>query len=740
MLVALFSPNSASLNAFLDEIQTAHAKDSGFKSDFAEGMSCWKKLLAGMYDSSHLTGAFYSRHAFLVLVASAILARAGVPLDSVEIEPVRRFTECFPWIASLSRARRIVEDALEGLDLPRHDVFNKVYPLVVSYSTQHGSGEYYTPVSLARLMVSERFVPGMRAVDPSCGSGTFLVEMVNAILDSTTPSTDKAKSIAAIAGADKNPIAVFMAAINLLVTLHRAGIGGAFPSLHLRDALFPDEPGSLRDLDLVIGNPPWIVLGGIENAAYKERLKQLAVDLGIYVGGKNASNLEIAALFFYKFLDHLKPGNWVFFLLPNSIVTGSQHDKARMFAGFDVVHAWRFSRQPFKIHSICLAGRKAMGSQQFDYKFPFTLVTVHDGDDGEPGFTKAGCDLYEPSSIETGGGGGPVHSVGRLIPADKKKHILPRGKSPYAPLFYKGAQIFPRTMFFVEVTRELRDNAGLSVAITPSSLVQAKKLGRWNFLPYKESQVEKKYIFKIAKSTFLVPFQMVQPLDAFLPCTFDERARRLDLVDDSRLLPGAAAHMGVLQSAFSHNLKPGAAHTSLREVINYQNCLVNPRQMAPLKVAYSGGGSIVKGALIEGDVIVDYSMFYYPVASMEEGHYLVAYLNAPSLTESVKLVGSTGFHGSLRNIVKHPLDFPWPIYDPDDPVHVEVARLGKKLTAATRSIMVENHSTRIGGEDDDATRMKLQHAIFGDARVEAALDALDVLVRQVIDANQKKKE
>ncbi|MEX2719347.1 MAG: class I SAM-dependent DNA methyltransferase [Candidatus Sigynarchaeota archaeon] len=724
---------------FLGEIQAAQARDHSFGNLFAEGMSRWKSLLDGMYDSSHLTAAFYSRHAFLVLIASAVLSRAGMSMDSITIEPVQRFVACFPWLPMLSASRKIVGDAVIKAELPPHDVFNKVYPLVVSYTAQHGSGEYYTPVSLARLMVSDRFVPGMRAIDPSCGSGTFLVEMVNAIIESALPLPDKTSAIAAIAGMDKNPLAIFMTAVNLFMLLRRAGIEGAFPSLYLGDALFPSEPKALSGLDLVIGNPPWIVLGGIENAAYKERLKQLAIDLGIYVGGKNASNLEIAALFFYKFLDHLKPGHWVFFLLPNSIITGSQHDKARVFAGFDAIQAWRFSRQPFKIHSICLAGRKAAGSQQFDYKFPFTLVTVQDVEGGEQSFIKGGCDIYEPGSIKTSAMGGPVRSIGRLIPADQKKRLLPRGKSPYASLFYKGAQIFPRTMFFVDITREFGADADGCVLITPSSLVQPKKLGRWNFLPYKESKVEKKYIYKIAKSTFLVPFQLVQSLDAFLPCTFDARSRKLDLVPDSLLLPAAAAHMGMLQTAFSRNLKPGAAHTSLREIINYQNCLTNPRQMAPLKVAYNGGGSIVKGALIEGSVIVDYSMFYCPVSSMDEGLYLVAYLNAPSLTESVKLVGSTGFHGSLRNIVKHPLDFPWPIYDPGDPMHVEVARLGKKLEAVARSIMVENHSTRIGSEDDDATRMKLQHTILGDARVKTLLDDLDMLVRQVIEASKMKK-
>lgn len=738
MLAALFSTHSALLKAFIVDVEAAR-RGGNFDKVFVDGLARWRGMLGDMYDASHLTAEFYCRHAFLVLVAGAVLDRESTSLKSIPVDAVHCFMDCFPWLDSLQQARDATNEAVRGLVLPRHDMFNTVYPLVVSYMTQHGSGEYYTPTSLARLMVAEKFVPGMRAMDPSCGSGTFLVEMVNAIVERMATSLERTKAVACLAGADKNPLAVFMTTVNLIVVLRRAGIVDSFPTLILDDALFLADPQATSGLDLVIGNPPWIVLGGIENKAYKARLKQLAIDLGIYVGGKNASNLEIAVLFFYKFLDHVKPGMWIFFLLPNSIITGSQHDKARIFGGFDAIHAWRFSRQPFKIHSICLAGRKATANSPFDYQFPFTLVNVQEGSGEEPAFTKAGNDIYEPCSIETRDGGTRAISVGRLIPSEKVKHILPRGKSPYARLFYKGAQIFPRTMFFVDVTRGTNRHVDSRVSITPSIMVQAKKLGRWNFLPYQVSHVEPQYIFKIAKSTFLVPFQLVQPLDAFLPCVVNGTSGGIEVVDDERLLPGAATHMALLQSAFASNLKPGAAHTSLREIINYQNCLANPRQGARMKVVYNGGGSIVKGALIEGDVIVDYSMFYCPVASRDEGHYLVAYLNAPSLTSSVKLVGSTGFHGSLRNIVKHPLDFPWPLYDEGNPLHVEVARLGQRLSLATRAIMVENKATRIGGEDDEGTRMKLQHAIFDDDRVKPALAEIDVLVRQVIEEAERSR-
>lgn len=734
MLESLFEIGSPVFHDFLAFIRQAKEHDNQFSVQMKEALDRWQDVLANMYDRSHLTEDFFLQHAFLVLVSSTILSRAGTSIENIPVLTVESFASCFSWLSQVQEPRQAIVSFVEGIDLPHHDIFFKIYPLVVSYSTKHGTGEYYTPVALARLMVKDTFVPGMHVMDPSCGSGTFLAEMINAILESNLDNNARSRAITALVGVDKNPLAIFMTTVNLMLILAGAGMKYAFPSIILTDTLFPNPPKVLPcNLDLIIGNPPWIVLGGVENASYKEHLKQLAIDLDIYMGGKNASNLEIASLFMFKLLENLEPGKEMFFILPNSLITGSQHDRARIFKGFESVRAWKFSRQPFKIHSTCLAGKKSRDLVPFNYTFPFTTIEVSEGVDGEKIFSKAGDEAYEPYTMKSSGDSRDVVSVGRLIPSSKKKRILPRKKSPYAKLFYKGAQIFPRTMFFVDILEKTIDNDCKIAAITPCSRVTPKKLGRWNFFPYQEDRVESSYLFKVAKSTFIVPFKLVETLDAFLPYKIIQAASGPAIAKDDAMLPNAARHMQVLESSFAAHLKPGAAHTSLFDIINYQNCLVNPRQMAPLKVAYNGGGSIVKGVIVEGQVIVDYSMFYFPVNDRDEANYLLGYLNAPVVTESVKMIGSTGFHGSLRNIVKHPLDFPWPRYDEHNADHVEVARLAKTLESRVNAIMIESGTTTINETDDEATRMKLQHLVFGDDAVNEQLEALDDLVRNIVE-------
>ncbi|MFX0103489.1 MAG: hypothetical protein ACFFCS_28265, partial [Candidatus Hodarchaeota archaeon] len=364
---------------------------------------------------------------------------------------------------------------------------------------------------------------------------------------------------------------------------------------------------------------------------------------------------------------------------------------------------------------------------------PFYLIESRINGDSES-FTKKSSKIYEPFDIELDSKDKLVTSVKRFIPQEKKKKLLKLGRSPYDELFYKGAQIFPRTIFFVDMLNRQEDDDQV-IEIKPSKKVSPKKLGRWNFLPYKKSKIEKDYVFSIAKSTSLIPFTVLGYLDAFLPYKIEVKDGVKQLVEDESLKKNAQAHFNLVEGVFRQNKKPGASHSSLLEIINYQGCLSNPRQMAPLKVVYNGGGSIVKGALVENDNIVDYSMFYCPVESKTEAYYLIGYLNAPVLTESVKLVGSTGYHGSLRNIVKHPWDFPWPIYSPRNAMHLELSEMSQGLETKITSMVQKklNLAKGVLPVEKGISRISVQNEIMNDEHIKEMLSKIDELVVQILN-------
>ena len=106
-------------------------------------------------------------------------------------------------------------------------------------------------------------------------------------------------TLANLYGADVNPLAVFITSANIILNLVDLPVQ-VFPVHVLQcDFLFPDSISvdssdfiditTLMDppmVDLLIGNPPWLVLNGIASQAYQRKVKELARELGIMMGGK----------------------------------------------------------------------------------------------------------------------------------------------------------------------------------------------------------------------------------------------------------------------------------------------------------------------------------------------------------------------------------------------------------------------------------------------------------------------
>ncbi|MHA1794117.1 MAG: N-6 DNA methylase [Promethearchaeota archaeon] len=738
-----FFDDSSLLNDFIKKVYSLEKSNKDFKKKFERGFETWKTFFNTLYDGSRLDEELYLKHGYLFLLSTYIMEKAfNLSLYSIENDYFQEFLACFEWINS-DLVLNAMKEKVPSRCKVESDIFNKIYPKLIPHSTKHGSGEYYTPWPLALLMVEKKYKFGKIVIDPSCGSGTFICALLNEIIKQEHDEALVKEAVLNVVGIDKNPLAVFMTTINVIMILRSHGINDIISKVYRSDSLFPeaclqDDLNRLRgQVDLIIGNPPWIVLGAIENTPYKTFLKELAKKLNIYIGGKNTSNLEIAILFLYKFREYMRPEGWIFFILPNSIITASQHEKARVFRGFDDIVVWEFNHQPFRINSICLMVRKSKNNKSNPmYKgVPFYPVQI-DNKSAKFILNSSNPIIHEPIHVERSKSDNSIISVKRLVPSSSIRKLLKIGESPYKKMFYKGAQVFPRMMLFVDIIKETVINGSNLVQIRPSKLVVAKKLGRWQFKPYNEAMIEKQYIFPVVKSTFLVPFRIMRFLNAFLPFVKVEKENKAFLKHAITLAPLASKHYNTLQSIFIKNKKPGAAHESLVEIINFQNCLSNPRQMQTMKIVYNGGGSVVKGALVRGEAIVDYSMFYYPPKNENEAYYLLAYLNSNVLTESVKLVGSTGYNGSLRNVVKHPWNFKWPLFNEKDQSHLKLANLGKILEKIVdehfkskyNHLMNKNPSSNL----KNFSRLKIQNEIFALKNANRYLHDVDDLVVEII--------
>jgi len=107
------------------------------------------------------------------------------------------------------------------------DLLKKLYQYLIPKSLRHDLGEYYTPDWLAERLLNQlgyEGEPQTRLIDPSCGSGTFLVLALKRLRARGVERLLTGKQMAEaalknIVGFDLNPLAVIAARTNYLLAL-----------------------------------------------------------------------------------------------------------------------------------------------------------------------------------------------------------------------------------------------------------------------------------------------------------------------------------------------------------------------------------------------------------------------------------------------------------------------------------------------------------------------------------------
>jgi type I restriction-modification system DNA methylase subunit len=164
-------------------------------------------------------GGIYSRKGITNFLEGDFFRWYIDAFDSPELkETIREITHTFSEF----------EPATSTLDpTSTRDLLKKLYQYLVPKEVRHHLGEYYTPDWLAELILDEVEYDGnnfKRLLDPSCGSGTFLVLAIQRAIkwgrENNRPDLEIVKSIKAnIWGFDLNPLAVIASRTNYLFAL-----------------------------------------------------------------------------------------------------------------------------------------------------------------------------------------------------------------------------------------------------------------------------------------------------------------------------------------------------------------------------------------------------------------------------------------------------------------------------------------------------------------------------------------
>lgn len=144
------------------------------------------------------------------------------------------------------------------------DFFTKLYEACIPAEVRHSFGEYYTPYWLADAVVSDYLDMSdlngkiYRSIDPTCGSGTFVMVNIRKLLSAMdgTEMTDeeKVKTITTSCyGIDLNPLAVLGARINYLMNIGDI-YDGSYPieiPIYLGDSSYMPEIVELDGIECV---------------------------------------------------------------------------------------------------------------------------------------------------------------------------------------------------------------------------------------------------------------------------------------------------------------------------------------------------------------------------------------------------------------------------------------------------------------------------------------------------------
>lgn len=223
-------------------------------------------------------------------------------------------------------------------------------------------GAYYTPIHLVNFMLAEldgmrRLEPGRTVLDPSCGSGAFLVQCYRRLVElhlasggKQTPGALRDVLEQSIFGVDRDQDACQVTALSLLLAmldyvdppdLHKTR-QFKLPDLVGRNIFVGDffdaVPGwATRRYDWVVGNPPWLQ---VKN----DPVTPVRMWMNDHASTHPVTNNEIAEAFAWKAMEHVSEQGAVGLLLPAmTLYKDSPAFRARYFAVNDVAAVANFT-------------------------------------------------------------------------------------------------------------------------------------------------------------------------------------------------------------------------------------------------------------------------------------------------------------------------------------------------------------------------------------------------------------
>jgi hypothetical protein len=474
-----------------------------------------------------------------------------------------------------------------------------------------------------------------------------------------------------------------------------------------------------RRFDFVAGNPPWLVYRSIEEPRYQKQVKGLVFHYELLNKKDDHlfTHMELATLFYVHCFErylHDEGDATIAFVMPRSVLTGAKQHTTFQEFGFVKILDLQGVEPLFNVPACVLISKRDKKANRTE-DIPTQRI--------EGILPEKNLSLQEAI---------------KLFNTQSARYTPPRAEdgSPYLDRFVQGATIVPRCFWFVQPAKQawVVNPTRPQLETDPEIKKQAKE--PWD--KKLEGQVEADFLYATLLATHLIPFGARKFHLVVLPLHVKKKGKytELQMVNRSDAVrlgkTGLAQWLRKAEKLWDEHKKE-TTEFSVYEYLNYHGKLTSQRIGTPYVLVYNASGKDLASCVITTrelqkvhnlplqGFIVDAKLYRLrESSSAEEAHYLCAVLNSSPVNEAIK-PHQTGGHFGERDIHRRPFEIlPIPEFDPQDPIHKELAELSKQC-----------HRKVAKMEVDPARRIDLARRDVREALAEE-LEEIDKLVEKLL--------
>jgi hypothetical protein len=456
--------------------------------------------------------------------------------------------------------------------------------------------------------------------------------------------------------------------------------------------------GRIRDIDLIVGNPPWVKWEFLPQT-YAEKIKSLCIDRHLFSGQTymGAISLNICAL-----IANVTASSWLSkngilaFLMPQTLMSQDS------YAGFRNFYLNKEKNERMYLRHLddwTKSGNPFIDTQEKFMTYYYSKKVVDYLNDGIPITTISKVkgisinEINDKQSFSEVEGSFSISRNSRAYQMDPDRtgyttldESISGSKSKFKSIVGKcdykarsGVEFTPAEVYFIEPQRGAFDSG--SYVFKPSQF-KSSKYKNTESLP---KQFETKYVRPVIKAPNIIPFGF-EDNNAYCIFPYDEGiSTSVDTQKMSSESPNLLAYL--ISNKHQIGKQSKRSLTISRGTSFYSLSKVGPYTFSPFKVTFRDN-TLLSAAVVK-DVATPWDEIAQPVCAKhcpyisqdkdgrditeEEAYYLCGILNAPVVREYFKATYSTRSYSINFNIKM-------PIYDVHNKFQRIIMKLAKRAT------------------------------------------------------------